>query len=200
MLVALSNLIVDDRRLLTAWVPTRGPGSERAIAAALGWHIKAIMERRWDVDCEYNRAGADRLTAVKRRHSPSAVRIAGVGQGQSTVTPDLIVHRRGLHGRSNNLLVVELKTGHDDRQPTARTSRGSLQSILDIQQQFEYQHAVLLNLQLHRQGPTPDWVWVELADPREAELQPQDVYETASLHALCRRGQLADDQRYSAQL
>jgi hypothetical protein len=147
--LALSNLIVDDWRLLTTWAPSAGAGAERAIAAALGWHIKAVMERSWDVDCEYNRSGAADDAAVKRWLATSD---EGVMDGQpppTPVTPDLIVHRRGLRGKANNLFILELKKNDDgDDSYADQTSRGSLKSILDIQKNFDYQHAVLLNLQL----------------------------------------------------
>jgi hypothetical protein len=156
--VALSNLIVDDWRLLTTWAPSAGAGAERAIAAALGWHIKAVMERSWDVDCEYNRSGTADEAAVKRWLATSDEGATDGRPPPTPVTPDLILHRRGLHGEVNNLLVLEVKKNDDgDDSPTGQTSRGSLKSILDIQKNFGYQHALLLNLRLTPQGPTPQW-------------------------------------------
>jgi hypothetical protein len=195
--VALSNLIVDDWRLLTTWAPNRRPGSERAIAAALGWHIRVIVERSWDVDCEYNRYGAADRSAVKRRRVDSSGGAPEDPPRPPTVTPDLIVHRRGLHGTTNNLLVLELKTTEREaRSPADRTSRGSLTSILNIQKQFNYQHAVLLNLRLSPRGPAPQWTWVELAERQKTGHQPQEVYEAASLIALRRRGRSEEKRRY----
>jgi hypothetical protein len=65
------------------------------------------MERSWDVDCEYNRTGTAEAAAVKRWRASN--KGATDGQLPPTVTPDVIVHRRGLPGRANNLLVLELK-------------------------------------------------------------------------------------------
>jgi hypothetical protein len=186
--VALSNLIVDEWRILTAWAPNVGAGSERAIASKLGWHINVLMERRWDVDCEYNRVGKAFETEVKRWND-----------AREPVTPDLIVHRRGLRGRENNLLVLELKKNSDGNNSSAQqTSGGSLKSILDIQKTFGYQHAVLLNLQLTAKGPTPRWTWIEFAERRKADHEPDAVYDDPSLSALYERGRTEDGCRYDA--
>ena len=192
--VALSNLIVDDWRLLITWTPTAGASGERAIAAALGWHIKSVMERSWDVDCEYNRTGTAHAAAVKRWRASNED--ATDGPLPPTVTPDVIVHRRSLGGKANNLLVLELKKADGDDPPTGSTSRGSLKSILDIQKHFGYQHALLLNLRLTRQGPNPRWTWIEFADRNRVAHKPSQVYEAASLSALHHRGRLEDNRRY----
>jgi hypothetical protein len=197
LVVALSNLIVDDWRLLTTWAPSAGAGAERAIASALGWHIKAVMEQSWDVDCEYNRSSAAEQAVVKRWLASSDYG-ATDGPPPQPVTPDLIVHRRGLRGKANNLLVLELKKNDDgDDSPTGLRSRGSLRSILDIQKHFGYQHAVLLNLRLTPPGPTPQWTWVEFADRTKVAHEPDDVYEAASLRAMYRRGRLEEKRRYA---
>jgi hypothetical protein len=192
--IALSNLIVDDWRLLTIWAKKAGPAGERAVAAGLGWHIKALMERSWDVDCEYNRDGMADEVAPKRQSD------AGATDGK-LVTPDLVVHRRGSSGRANNLLVLELKKNDDGNGSSAnRISRGgSLESILGIQKKFGYQHAVLLNLRLTKHGPTPQWTWVEFADRKnKAAREPDEVYEASSLRILCQRGRAEETRRYGS--
>lgn len=63
--IAVSNLIVDDWRLLEvqAWDSNR-PVSERSVAFALGWHLRMLLERSWDVDCDTTvLAGARRLVS-----------------------------------------------------------------------------------------------------------------------------------------
>lgn len=132
--VALSNLIVDDWRLLTTWTPTSGASGERAIAAALGWHIKSAMERSWDVDCEYNRTGSAEATEVKRWRAPNEG--ATNEQLPPTVTPDVIVHHRGLDGKANNLLVLELK----------KTDRTASQSDLTRKSEVHPRHPGELRL------------------------------------------------------
>ena len=155
------------------------------------------MERSWDVDCEYNRSGTADEAAVKRRHA-SSEEGATDGQPSPPVTPDLIVHRRGLSGKANNLLVLELKKNDDgDESSPDQTAGGSLKSILDIQKTFGYQHAVLLNLRLAPHGPTPRWSWIELADRKMKVVhKPDEVYEAASLSVLHWRGRLEEKRRY----
>jgi len=190
--IALSNLIVDDWRLLTTWVPTAGAGGERAICAALGWHVKAVMERSWDVDCEYNRVLTADEADVKRRSTSS---MSGV---PPTVTPDLIVHRRGLAGRENNVVVIEVKKRAADIDPPADgSSRGGFASILDIQERFQYQHAVLLNLELTPNGPWPEWSWTGLADRGRAPGEFVAVYGKEARVALWRRGKAEETRRYA---
>jgi len=54
----------------------------------------------------------------------------------------------------------------------------------------------LTNLRLTRQGPNPQWTWVEFANRKKVVHRPDPVYEAASLRALRRRGRLEDDHRY----
>jgi hypothetical protein len=202
--VALSNLIVDEWRLLTVWESAHGPGNERAAAAAFGWDLRAVMERFWDVDCEYNRRGVSDTAAVKRWANPPA----GEASGRlvaPVVKPDLIIHRRGLSGPEDNLLVVELKKLDDDEdEATANTSRGSMASIRDVQTSFGYQHAVFLNLCLEPLGPAPRWTWAKLVNPkgprpwRSRVTGPSaPVYDAKSLGALRRRAEADEARRYN---
>src|SRR3712207_1912770 len=66
--LAISNLIVDEWRLLAMDARM----SERAVAFALGWHLRQVMERSWDIDCEYNRVFHGVEAIVKRPHPPAA--------------------------------------------------------------------------------------------------------------------------------
>ena len=65
---------------------------EQAIAHRIAFYIEKIGALSYAVDCEYNKRGAD----VKR-------------WGNKIIRPDIIVHKRGLNGRGDNLLVVEIK-------------------------------------------------------------------------------------------
>jgi hypothetical protein len=89
-------------------------------------------------------------------------------------------------------LVLELKTHHEDQ----GSNGGSVQSIVEVQQQFGYQHAVLLDLRLAREvGPDPHWTWVdpETAGARETAR----VYrKPGALAALTGRGQEEAHRRY----
>ena len=176
--------------------PGLGPASERAIAMSLGWHVRAVMDRSWDIDCEYNRAGVAGSADVKRWSSPARDEV-GNEPDQAPVTPDLIIHRRGLTGEANNLLVMELKTRQStESTPSSGRSGGSLESILNIQKQHAYQHAVLLNLQLSPKGLAPQWVWAELAEDGKPDHVAQLVFDAAVLTAFQRQGSLEDKRRY----
>jgi hypothetical protein len=73
---------------------------EQAVVAQIGWALRSLVPPRvveaagWDVDLEYDRQ--DTEGDLKQRK----VRLG---------RPDLVVHRRGLRGPRNNLLIVEVK-------------------------------------------------------------------------------------------
>lgn len=77
-------------------------GTERTVTGRLAVHLDRALQRINDdegyiVDIEYERAGRD----VKR--------LQAEGRLGRKIVPDLLVHRRGLHGGDENLLVVEVK-------------------------------------------------------------------------------------------
>lgn len=184
LLVAISNLMVDDWRLLAMdTTRTRGrPVNEVAVAVALAWHVKAVMERSWDVDCEYSRASdEDGGTDVKRVvRDRAATEVA--------IRPDLVIHRRGCKGRNNNLLVLELKTNN------ARQAHvgGSFESVLAVQERYEYHHGVLLDLGLDDGSLKPQWRWTGEKGSRDLV----DVYSPTSVTALQMRGRQEEERRY----
>ncbi|MDR0592008.1 MAG: hypothetical protein LBG60_01875 [Bifidobacteriaceae bacterium] len=148
---AIITLILDEYSLLeTVHLPL--PASERVIANQLAWRLRTEYERSWDVDVEYNRVGHG--TAVKGPRS---------AQPDPANRPvDISIHHRGLSGRNDNLMVVELKThGVDDL--AAEVAR-----LEKTQQHYDYQHAVLLDLGITRgedpDGPPvqlrPSWLWL----------------------------------------
>ncbi|MGY1714221.1 hypothetical protein ACI78R_07175 [Geodermatophilus sp. SYSU D01106] len=197
--MAISNLILEDWRLLTVQAGNSDqPVGEVSVACALGWHLRRLMDRSWDIDCEYNRAGRD-LEAVVKRRRPSN---APDDERGRRVYPDLIVHRRGEKGRDNNLLVLELKTNHQrqergNRQGGGRSgpSRGSLDSIAEVRDTHEYRHGVLLDLRVESDMMEPHWQWLGTAG-REAA--PHAVYtRPGSLRELCTRGRVEAERRYA---
>ena len=143
-------------------------------------------------------AGAD----AKRRSEPRA---GAADTRLPTVIPDLVVHRRGFRGVEHNLLVVEVKK-NDERNDEAEIddaarsgNGGSVESILDIQRQFEYGHAVYLDLVLTSGGFKPRWKWAELGKSASpATLNWEDVYKKKALDALDARGRAEDIRRYGA--
>jgi hypothetical protein len=99
---AIRTLYERDRHLLVVGA------NERAITHRLAVYLEQIFDG-WDVDCEYNRVGADpkriddfedQLRCVNTNEDPSRDTYG------KTVFPDIIVHKRDT---PNNLLVVEAK-------------------------------------------------------------------------------------------
>jgi hypothetical protein len=148
---ALVTLILDEYSLLeTVQLPL--PASERVIANQLAWRLRTEYERSWDVDVEYNRVGHGSVGVAAKRNQPDP----------ATRPVDISIHHRGLTGRNDNLMVVELKT-HGVPDPAAEVAR-----LEKTQEQYGYQHAVLLDLGMSRgdqeSGPpvllSPSWLWL----------------------------------------
>lgn len=182
--IAITQLIVDDWRLLTTTEQDRaGTANEVAVAFALGWHLRPLLDRRWDVDCEYNRAtDHDGIADVKRRSSGERV------------YPDLLVHRRRERGSENNLLVLELKTNSVSQ----RHQGGSHASVADLVDRHRYQHGVFVDLGIAHRAVYPQWAWYEARNGEEpgvwTEMRP--VYSEPTLAAIVNRAKLEDEGRY----
>ena len=73
---------------------------ERATAHRLAVHMEPLFDG-WNVDCEY-----DRDELIKK--ILDGIREC-TGNATDAIFPDIIVHKRGLVGTKNNLLVIELK-------------------------------------------------------------------------------------------
>jgi len=65
--------------------------NERTISSRLGYYLSLEYEPNLQVDCEYNRKGAD-----KKRQ-----------EAGNLIYPDILVHERG--NDNNNVLVIEIK-------------------------------------------------------------------------------------------
>jgi hypothetical protein len=126
---ALVTLILDEYSLLeTVQLPLAA--SERVIASQLAWRLRTEYERSWDVDVEYNRVGHGSVGRAGRMNQPDP----------ATRPVDISIHHRGLTGRDDNLMVLELKT-HGVEDLAAEVSR-----LEQTQRHYDYQHAVLLDL------------------------------------------------------
>jgi hypothetical protein len=148
---AIVTLILDEYSLLeTVHLPL--PASERVIANQLAWRLRTEYERSWDVDVEYNRVGHGTAVKGQRAHQPDP----------ATRPVDISIHHRGLSGRNDNLMVVELKTHGVDDLPA------EVLRLETTQQHYDYQHAVLLDLGISKgdeaDGPPvllrPSWLWL----------------------------------------
>lgn len=89
--LALEDFYVRDRELLEL-----GAG-ETTLTSRLAHHLVGRVDESWDVDAEYHVQGTD--GGRKFRGS----------MGRQHMRPDLLVHRRGLLGPDDNLLMVEVK-------------------------------------------------------------------------------------------
>ena len=102
--------------------------SEWAIAHRLAVYLECELPG-WNVDCEYNRQGPDRVPKVR--------------QNLDKVRPDIVLHHRGRVELDHNLLVVELKKVETDsdlgkaREYTTEP-RGS--------RPFQYQYGLVLSV------------------------------------------------------
>lgn len=154
--IALTTTIVDEWSLLSTTSGTSRP-TERGVAFHLGWHLRPMIERSWDIDCEYNRSAMD-LEAVVALEDVE-------GRG----IPDLIVHHRGNLGPEHNLLLLELAT--DRISPDG----AEFKRARALQQRFGYQYAGLLDLRLGIDGKllAPHWQWSTL---EEGPVDDSEVY------------------------
>ncbi len=178
LVMALSRMIVDEWSLISMRVPrVRRAVSERAVAFQLGWYLRPLLDRMWDIDCEYNRSGAGANADIKRIP-------------ESVCLPDLIVHRRGDKTSAGNLLVLELKTNKDEQHHNG----GSIKSVRGLMSKYKYQHGVFLDLRISHVGRetivSPEWTWLEAPAPPDDRLPSKElVYEhDANLEALIKRG------------
>ncbi|MDR1118796.1 MAG: hypothetical protein LBL01_05815 [Bifidobacteriaceae bacterium] len=180
---ALVTLILDEYSLLeTVQLPL--PASERVIASQLAWRLRTEYERSWDVDVEYNRVG----------HG-SVGRAGRMSQVDPATRPvDISIHHRGLTGRNDNLMVLELKT-HGVPDLPAEVAR-----LERTQRHYDYQHAVLLDLGM-APGAAPDappvvlspqWLWL----PGPRSLSP--VFDQSSAEQLSADGWQARQGRDAA--
>jgi hypothetical protein len=183
--MALSRMLLDEWRLLSVWPEGyRQPVSERAVAFQLGWYLRPLMDRRWDVDCEYNRSRSGEQAEVKHTD-------------QGTRSPDLIVHRRGMETETDNLLVLELKTNTR----LQRGKGGSIESVRDLMMAYRYQHGVLLDLGISYSNSevsiNPQWIWLEAPAPVTLPVAVPVYNSPATLDALIARAREEERFRYS---
>ncbi|AEE44163.1 hypothetical protein [Cellulomonas fimi] len=174
--IALTNTLVDQWTLFAPSSGTSRP-SPRTISFHLGWALRGMIERTWDVDAEYDRSGMVLESSVR------------LDEGTSR-PPHLIVHRRGRLGPEHNLLLVELSAD-------ASGAPGSLDvdTAHAVQRRFGYRYGVLLDLRLAEEGTTarvtPHWRWTTLDDGPVTHA-PQPVYSADVLAGITARARGGD--------
>ncbi|MDR1824634.1 MAG: hypothetical protein LBR27_04800 [Bifidobacteriaceae bacterium] len=179
---AIITLVLDEYSLLeTVRLPL--PASERVIAHQLAWRLRTEYERSWDVDVEYNRVGHGTLAGGPKPDEPDP----------AARPVDISIHHRGLSGRMDNLMVIEVKT-HGVKDLKAEVAR-----LDQTKRRYDYQHAVLLDLDI-KKGEDPDgapvvldpaWLWL----PGGRHLV--EVFDTESALQLSVDGWNARKHRYA---
>lgn len=120
--------------------------NERAISHRLASYLESHFPG-WNVDCEYNRDHDDpKRLNIRRR------KLLSDDTQATTVSPDIIIHRRGT---SENLVVIEMKktTSHEDDE----YDFGKLHAF---KEQLGYHFAIFIKVQTngHAGIDTVEWV------------------------------------------
>ncbi len=127
--------------------------SERARVAAVFYALRHLVDsssHEWSVDCEYNRAGA----SAPKPGAPSAA--GSLERGRVLGTPDIVVHRRGLSGPANNLMVVEFKTTYQNLRSCSR----DIEKVEFWKLEFGYQLGAVVGFGPHRTVFDPKVRWL----------------------------------------
>lgn len=131
--------------------------NERSLTHRLAVHLTPLFPG-WDVDCEYNRDGAEskRIDEVEDQ-----LREHGEGEDSSrdtrgrTVYPDIIVHRRKTH---ENLVVVEVKKSSSRIPDTLDRLKVD---ALCLMERYRYRYGFLIRLAVGNgaAAPIPEMVY-----------------------------------------
>ena len=114
---ALQILLINDKYLLEHNL------HERTITHKFAEYLQ-ILFKNWHVDCEYNRDGCD----------PKLIQIP-TQEEESSVFPDIIVHRRG---SEDNLLIIEVKKSSNRNRNSVYFDQQKLQAYRDSPLNYKY--------------------------------------------------------------
>lgn len=136
--------------------------NERSITHRLAIYVEGQFPG-WDVDCEYNRDGAD------PKRLPRAQTVQTDDDQGRTVYPDIIVHKRGRNNDpGSNLLVIEVK-----KSPGGVAVEQAIGKLRGFTQQsgYRYDYALLLRIGVRsRRSENPGVCFITLEpSPDEAE-------------------------------
>ena len=135
---ALGGLCARDGHLLCVGA------HERAIIHRLGMYLQDQF-CGWHVDCEYNRHG----------HDPKTLQLNECEfDRESSVYPDIIVHKRGPEGP--NLLVIEVKK---DPYINGEGVQRDLRKLDAYKKRLSYTYAVFLKVWTGANRRDPEWRW-----------------------------------------
>ena len=119
---AIRRVKLNDSSLITK-------GQERALAARLAFYLQKDLSG-WNVDCEYNRQGMG--TDPKQTSAGDTKR------------PDIVIHRRGLLEKPDNLLYIEVKIENADTWEDKPKVK-EFTSPPSRERTFQYQFGLLLS-------------------------------------------------------
>lgn len=150
---ALEQLLRNDSHLLTRGL------NERAISYRLALHLTSIFNN-FNVDCEYNGNVDDtsgrkyirilqhraRELGLLNKRELRLLDAQNLGQEPASrlVYPDIIIHRRGLNGPENNLLVIELKKASNQKGVDWDLEKLARFTSRDYDNIFEYQFGAFI--------------------------------------------------------
>jgi len=138
--------------------------SERGLVHHLAIALRPMIPPEFDVDVEYNRK--ERIGEMKRAVDGGAV------------TPDLLIHQRGVVNLTRNILVLEAK------RIIGRQKRDR-EKVIDMMKQYQYRHGVTLAFGTRRLPFEPTWSWWEApaapAAPRGVTAAPVATATTRSV-------------------
>jgi hypothetical protein len=129
---ALTRVLREDRYLL------ENDLSERCIASRLAMYLQEDFPD-FSVDVEYNKDGVD----TKMLGIPEHCANRRNEDGEASVVPDVIVHRRGSDGP--NILLVELKKTSNLKRPGCDLLR-----VQAFRAQFAYRFGALIECETRR--------------------------------------------------
>jgi hypothetical protein len=122
--------------------------NERSLTHKFAQYMQGFLGDSLDVDCEYNRSGADpkKIDAIKD--------IVGCTQATDsqravTVYPDIVVHKRGILGP--NAIVIEAKKDHEEGRDREK--------LRELKRSYEYEHAVFLKFDT--EGKDISWDFID---------------------------------------
>jgi hypothetical protein len=159
LIESVQQVINDDSYLLHHDI------SERAISHRLAMYL-AYEFKDFDVDCEYN-GNIDADNGRKYIYILNA-RAKELGlqniQGEDDETsfrgvyPDIIVHKRGMNGADNNLLIIEIKKSSSQVNGEWDAEKLSRFTSSEYENRFEFRYGAFVKFNVGEQvGYTVEW-------------------------------------------
>ena len=120
--------------------------NERSMTHKLAEYLQREFQE-WDVDCEYNRLGAETKRMLRERNGL----IPKDDTNAETVYPDIIVHHRNTR---KNFLVIEAKKSSNRRGPEDDKDK-----LRDFKREIGYENAAFVEFVVG-DDPKVIWEWI----------------------------------------